>query len=99
MPFVFIVVGIVMIISGVRGKSQDLTTLVKGDLTGKNNFIYWIISIMVIGGLGYIKDLQTFSRALLALVIVVLILAEEKNGNGGFFTQFQNAVNTITKGS
>lgn len=88
-----------LLTSGVRGTSNNLLTLLKGDLTGSNNFIYWIISILVIGALGYIKDLQSFSRALLVLVIVVLVLNEDKqNGTGGFFTNFQNAVSSITKG-
>lgn len=99
MPFVFLVTGIVFLISGVRGTSDDLLSLLKGDVTGKNNFIYWILSIAIIGAIGYIQDLRSLSRAFLALVIIVLVLNEDKeNGTGGFFTNFQNAVTQITKG-
>jgi len=90
MPFAFIIVGIVMLVSGVRGKSANLLTLLKGDLTGSNNFVYWILSILVIGSLGYVDEFKTLSRALLGLVLVVLILAEDKNGSGGFFATLQS---------
>ena len=98
MPFVFIIIGIVMVTAGVRGTSQNLLTLLKGDLTGSNNFVYWIVSIGVIGALGYVQDLRSFSRALLALVIIVLVIRENQQGSGGFFTEFQSAVKQITGG-
>lgn len=97
MPFAFIIAGIVLIAAGVRGKSSDLLTLLEGDLTGTDNFVYWIVSILVVGAIGYIKDLQSLSRAFLVLVIIVLILNEDKNGNG-FFTEFQSAIVGVTKG-
>lgn len=97
MPFVFIIAGIVLLVSGVRGSSTDLVTLLKGDLSGSNNFVYWILSILLIGALGYVDDLKGLSRAFLVLVIVVLVLNEDKsNGTGGFFTNFNSAVKTIT---
>lgn len=99
MPFIFIIVGVVLVISGVRGTSSDLVTLVKGDFTGSDNFIYWVLAIGAIGALGYVQNLKDFSNALLALVIISLILREQKNGAGGFFASFTSAVKTITAGS
>jgi hypothetical protein len=97
MPFAFGLIGTVFVIAGVRGSSADLLTLLKGDLTGSNNFVYWIISIAVIGAIGYVKDFQPLSRAFLVLVVVVLVLAEDKkSGSGGFFVKFQDAVTQIT---
>lgn len=98
MPFAFIIVGVVLLVSGVRGTSNDLLTLVKGDITGPNNFAYWFLSILLIGALGYVEDLRGFSRAFLVLVIVVLVINEDKNGTAGFFTQFESSIKTITKG-
>lgn len=98
MPFTFIIAGLVLVIAGVRGTSDDLVTLVKGDFTGDNNFVYWVLAILVIGGVGYIPSLKSFSRAFLALVLIVLILAEGKQGNG-FFTEFESAVKQITEGN
>jgi hypothetical protein len=98
MPFIFLIVGVVFVTVGLKRNSQCLMTLLTNDIKGSNNFIYWIISIGIIGSLGYVQELRGFSRALLALVIIVLVLAEDKQGSGGFFTEFQSAIKTITGG-
>ena len=94
MPFALIIVGLLLLVSGVRGTNGDLASLVKGDLSGDNNFIYWIVSILIIGSIGYIKDFEKLSRAFLVLVIVVLFLKKgDPNGvGGGFFSKFTSAL-------
>ena len=97
MPFALAIIGIVLIVSGVRDTTTDLFALVKGDFTGDNNFVYWFLAILIVGGAGYVSDLRGLSRAFLALLLVVLVLTENKNSTtGGFFTQFTSAVNSIT---
>jgi hypothetical protein len=93
MPFVFIIVGTVFIVSGALGTSSQFLKLLKGDLPG---FIYWMLAIGVIGALGYVNDFRGFSRALLALVLIVLLITEDKGTSGGFFTEFQQAISTIS---
>lgn len=98
MPFSFAIIGLVFLIAGVRGTSGQLLDLLQGDLTGKNNFIYWILSILIVGSLGYIKEFQGLSRAFLILLIVVLVIHEDnQNGTGGFFTKFQETIAQVTK--
>lgn len=99
MPFAFIFVGAILLISGVRGTSQALVSLLNGDLRGSNNFIYWILSILVIGAIGYVQDFQPLSRSFLVLVIVVLVLSNDKQGNPGFFQQFNAAITQISNRS
>src|SRR5678816_2903795 len=80
MPFVFAIIGLVFLIAGVRGGSvakpgdrhpgDDLLGLLKNDLLGEHNFVYWIVSILAIGSLGYIDGMRNFSRALLVLVLL-----------------------------
>ena len=89
MPFAFIIVGTMLVVSGVKGTSNDLFALVKGDFTGQHTFIYWAMSILILGSLGYIDELRPLSRAFLVLVLVVLILA-----NGGFFQLFNQAISS-----
>lgn len=98
MPFVFGIVGVVFLVAGVRGTSDDLLKLLKGDLTGPNNYIYWMLSIFILGSLGYIQDFRALSRAFLVLVLVVLILYEgdPKRSGGGFFKKFTDAMTQIT---
>lgn len=90
MPYMFLLSGLILVIAAVRGTQADLLTLLKGDITGKNNFIYWIISILIIGAVGYIPNLKPVSRAFLALVIIVLFLQNK----GGVFAQFTQALNS-----
>lgn len=72
-------------------------TLLKGDLSGSHNFFYWILAILLIGSLGYIKNFEGLSRAFLVLVLVVLVLADDKQTNAGFFKKFQQSIAEITK--
>lgn len=99
MPFAFIIVGIVLLVSGIRGSASSLVTLLKGDLTGSDNFIYWILAILAIGALGYIEDFKGLSRAFLALVLIVLVIVEDKGTSGGFFAEFTKGISSITGGS
>jgi hypothetical protein len=88
MPFLFIIVGTVFVVASVRNTNQQLVTLLKGDFTGSRNFIYWTLSILLIGMVGYVKDLQPISRMFMALVVIVLFLSNE-----GVFNKFFSAIN------
>lgn len=90
MPFALIISGLVLLISGVKGTQNNLYTLVKGDFSGPNNYFFWMLSILVIGGLGYVKSLQSLSKAFIVLVVVGLFLT-----NKGFFAQFQSAIKSV----
>lgn len=83
MPFVLLVVGIVLVVAGFRGELGNLWTLLRGDFTGKGNFIYWFLSILAIGAVGYIDRMRPIANAFLVLIISVLFLS-----NRGFFEKF-----------
>jgi hypothetical protein len=87
MPFALLIVGIVLVTAGVRDTTGDLTKLVKGDFQGQDNFAYWLVSILIIGSLGYIEEFRPLSRMFLVLVIVVLFLT-----NGGVFAKFNQQI-------
>lgn len=89
MPFLFIVAGLVMIISAVKGTQNDLLTLLKADVTGKNNFVYWMLAILGIGAVGYVRELKPLATSLLVLVVIVLFLDSK-----GVFTEFVSAINS-----
>lgn len=95
MPFALILAGIVLIVSATRNTQKDLFELVKGDFSGPNNFIFWMISILLIGSLGYIPKLKPLSTGFVTLVIIVLVLTKgnPKAQGGGFFQQFTTAIN------
>lgn len=101
MPFALVTVGIVLLVASMRNTQDQLFTLVKGDFTGPNNFVYWFISILLIGAIGYVPKAKPFSVAMLALVIIVLVLARgnPSGTGGGFFQQFTQALQTTQTAS
>jgi len=100
MPLLFLGIGTVLILTGLKGDPAKLWSLIQGDFTGTNNFIYWLIAILVLGSLGYVESLKGLSRLFVILLMIVLLL-----DNKGFFTQLQAFINSTqaapaaTKGS
>jgi hypothetical protein len=92
MPFVLLILGAVLFISAIRNTQGNLFTLLGGDFTGSNNFIFWVVSILAIGALGYIPKLKPLSAAFLALVIIVLFLTK----GVGFFSQLTAGIGSTT---
>ena len=91
MPYALILSGLLLTIAGARGTQGDLFDLLKGDFTGNNSFVWWSVSIVGIGSLGYIAKFRGVANAFLALVFIVLILA-----NKGVFAQFINSLKSGT---
>lgn len=87
MGLALVIIGLLMVVTGARGTYQQFGSLLVGEFSGSNNFAYWLFAIGGVGALGYIPALQTISRYLLALVLLVLFLAHK-----GFFAQFTNAL-------
>jgi hypothetical protein len=82
MPFVILIVGIVLVVASVRDRQDLLFSLLKSEFSGENSFLPWILALMFIGGIGYIKPLKPISNAFIVLLITVLFLS-----NGGFFSK------------
>lgn len=93
MPFIFILIAIMLIFMGYRGTQKDFFALLKGDFTGQNNFIYWIISLFVVGAIGYIPKLKNFSDSFMVLILLILIIS-----NNGFFNKFTSQIKEISNG-
>jgi hypothetical protein len=87
MPMILLVIGTIFIGAAIRGKHDELFAVMKDDFTGPNNFIYWGISLFVIGALGYYKPLRPLSNSFMLLVVLVLFLS-----NRGFFNRFMEQI-------
>lgn len=90
MPLALLLIGAVLIVSGIRNTSSQLGTLLAGDFSGPGNFFYWVAAIGVIGGVGYYSPLRNASRLFLFLVVLSMLLADK-----GVFAQLQAAVSSV----
>lgn len=88
MPFALVIIGLLMIVSGVRDTHREFGAQLKSDLTGDNNFLQYAGAIFAVGALGYINSLRGISTAFMTLILIALILS-----NRGVFARFQEAVN------
>jgi hypothetical protein len=94
MPILLLGSGLVLVIVGLNGNAAQLYSLIASDFQGANSFVYWMLAIVILGALGYVKGLENFSKAFLILVLIVLFL-----DNGGFFQQFQAFLKTTQTAS
>lgn len=85
MPFALVVIGLVLIVTGLRDTYVQLGQQLQSDGVP---FTKWALAIFAVGALGYIPELRRFSHWFLALIMIAIILAQR-----GFFTKFQAAIN------
>lgn len=88
MPILLLFVGLLLLVAAYNDTYACLFTVVKQDVTIQ--FGAWVIAVILIGAVGYIKKLEPISNAALALIIVVLFLSKQ-----GVWTQLTQAVQTI----
>lgn len=111
MPIAFIAIGALFLIAAVRGTLTDgpngqppgLLTLLKSDFVStdaKGNFLVWMVTLWIVGALGYIPGFKPIANALLFLIILVLFLSNSKNaGQGGIFAELNAALVSQTQTS
>lgn len=92
MPFVFGIVGLLLVVSGVRGQTGTLMTLVKKDFTGQPNFLEWAFAIFIVGAIGYVPKLAPISRMFMVLIVVGLFLADHGETGTGFFATLTSGI-------
>ena len=96
MPIFILFVGIILVAVGINDKLPELVSLIKEDFRPTDNapaFHLWILAIVAVGAIGYVKPLKGFANSFLLLVIVGLVLS-----NGGFFDKFTAALKGNSNG-
>jgi hypothetical protein len=58
---------------------------------GSIGFPVWILAIVFVGAIGYVKDLKWISNGFLIVLFFGIILAAQKGTTSGFFTNFTKA--------
>lgn len=74
MPLALAIMGVLLLVVGVKGTYGDLAKLLKEDFTGSGNFFVWLLAVGVVGSIGYVPALQQFSRIFLGLVLVTFLI-------------------------
>lgn len=93
MGIVLIVVGLMLLMSVLRGQSTAFFSLIAGDFQNKGNspsFIYWAIAIFLVGSIGYIDKARPLANAGLVLLILSVFLVSKQNV--GFFSSFEKQI-------
>ena len=93
MPFALLIIGVILVVTGFQNTYAQFGSQVQKDFTGPNNFGYWLLAIFITGAIGYVNDLQTWSRAFMALIIIAMFL-NKSNSN-----VFANFTSGVSKGS
>lgn len=95
MPIVILVIAVLLVVAGLNNKlspnsqnsgSPTLAELVKSDFVpddGSVSFTIWVGALIVIGALGYVKELKPFSNAFLVLVILAILIKGNGQGSAG----------------
>lgn len=96
MPFALLFIGIILVLSAANGTLTALGAQLKKDFTGPGNFVAWLAAVGIIGALGYIPQLEKFSRAFIGLLLVVIFFAAGKQGK---FQAFQQAITNVVTGN
>lgn len=91
MPFVLLIMGLILIVTGFQNTYKQFGKLVAGDFTGPNNFIYWFLAIAVVGAIGYVKPLEPFSRGFMVLIVLSIVLTKN---HPNIVASFQKALGT-----
>lgn len=71
------IIGVLLAAVGIQGTQAQLASLVVSDFSGAGNFWDWIAALFFFGALGYYSPLQTSSRLLIVLILLVFILSNE----------------------
>lgn len=92
MPFVFIVLGLVFLVTAIRGTQGQMFALVKSEFVGTNSFVPWASSILILGAIGYAKPVRPVTDAMIGLILLAMLLGNK----GGFFAKFNDAIRNPT---
>lgn len=84
MPFVVIIIALVLLVTAYKNTQGDLLAALETDVP---SFAKWFGALALTGAIGYVPGMQTISRWLLGLVMVVLVV----RNYSAIFSGFQNA--------
>ena len=90
MSYALIIVGVMLLIASIRDMQGTLFTLLRDDFIGMHSYVFWLLSILGIGAVGYVPKMKSLSDGFLILVFLMLFIS-----NKGFFNQFMAQISGV----
>lgn len=89
MPLTLVVVGLLMIVTGVRDTYAQFAAQLRQDVIGggTKSFLAYGLAIGAVGAVGYVDRLRPAANAFMALIVISLILSKR-----GLIQQFSDAL-------
>lgn len=88
MPFVFLIVGIGLLVTAIRGTQATAFGLLESEFSGPNSFLKWALAMLILGAAGYIPVIRPVTRGLMVLVLLAIVLKNK----GGLFKSFNDQI-------
>jgi hypothetical protein len=76
MPFALVLIGLMLIATGVQDTYVAMGSQLKKDFTGPQSFTMWAVAMIMLGMLGYIEQLRRLSWLFMFLVVLALFLSQ-----------------------
>jgi hypothetical protein len=89
MPFVFLLSGLALLVVVVQGNAAAAASLLKSEFTGQRSFVPWVSAIVILCALGYVRSIRPVTDSFVGLIILVMIVVAESNGQN-FFASFNS---------
>lgn len=89
MGWPIIVIGLALLMVGIRGKVEEFHSLLADDFgpNSGSNFIGWIMALLFIAAIGAYRPLRPISDGFLALIVIAILLS-----NQGFFARLEEQI-------
>lgn len=88
MPFALVLIGLMLIATGVQDTYVAMGAQLKKDFVGPKSFTMWAVAMIMLGMLGDIEQLRRLSWLFMFLVVLALFLSEGTD----FLGKLQSAI-------
>jgi hypothetical protein len=86
MPWVLVIIGALLVIVGVRDKTEEFQEILADDFSGRDSFVNWMIAVFIIGAFGSYRPLRPVADGFLILLVLAVFL------QGNFIESFRRQI-------
>jgi len=86
MPWLFVILGVLFAVVGIRDKTDEFHEILADDFSGPDSFANWIIAVFLITAIGMYRPLRGVSDGFLILLILAVFL------QGNFIDSFRRQI-------